>query len=513
MKEIPILVGSGQYVDRRSANIGQSLSPADMAAEAGRLALLDATDQAAFARTIDTLAVARLFEHSVRDKILWPNPFGSSDNMPWSVANRLCIEPKRLLYSEVGGETPQRTVNQIAESIHHGDIRSALIVGAEALGTVRSGLKQGLSFDWNESVVGTFEDLWPDREMASQYEARHGITYPIQVYALFEQARRHQNGLSSEQYRAEIGKLFSPLSKVAAQNPFSFSPIDYTPAEISTVSDDNFLICEPYCKRMVAQDGVNQGAAVVMTSTRQAKKFGIPEQHWVYLHSYADIDELPLLERQELSRSRAQEMALEKVFQDSGMTVDDIDLFDLYSCFPIAVFNACHYMGLPFDGKKKLTVTGGLPFFGGAGNNYSLHAIAEVIALLRNSAFRNALVVSNGGYLSKHSVGLYSSNEMASWEVRSSESNQRLLDNSERVSVVEKTSGLAIIETYAAQYSRSNKIGGFIVGRMISNNERFMAVADSRDEETIRQLFDKQPIGKKINVTHNNAINYFRFIA
>jgi acetyl-CoA C-acetyltransferase len=142
-----------------------------------------------------------------------------------------------------------------------------------------------------------------------------------------------------------------------------------------------------------------------------------------------------------------------------------------------------------------------------------LHAIAEVITSLRNSAFSNALVVSNGGYLSKHSVGLYSSNEMASWEVRSSESNQRILDNSERVSVVEKASGLAIIETYAAQYSRSNKIGGFIVGRMISNNERFMAVADSRHEETMRQLFDKQPIGKKINVTHKNAINYFRFIA
>jgi acetyl-CoA C-acetyltransferase len=206
-------------------------------------------------------------------------------------------------------------------------------------------------------------------------------------------------------------------------------------------------------------------------------------------------------------------MALEKVFLDSEMTVDDIDLFDLYSCFPIAVFNACHYLGLPIDGTKKLTVTGGLPFFGGAGNNYSLHAIAEVITSLRNSGLRNALVVSNGGYLSKHSVGLYSNKAIASWEARSSESNQRLLDSSERVSVVEKASGLAIIETYAAQHSRSNKTSGFIVGRMISNNERFMAVADSRDEETMRQLFDKQPIGKKINVTHKKAINYFRFVA
>ena len=511
MKDVPILVGSAQYIDRRDATVEHSLSPADIAAEVARLALLDASAQPSFVKTIDTLAVARLFEHSVRDQVLWPNPFGCSDNMPWSVANRLNIQPKRLMYSEVGGETPQRLVNQMAESIHKGEIRSALIVGAEALGTVRSAVRQGIKLDWTESVLGDFDDLWPDKAMATENEIQHGITYPIQVYALFEQARRFQTGLSLEEYREEVGRLFAPFSKVAAQNSFSFFPFERSPLEISTPSDQNFLICEPYCKWMVAQDGVNQGAAVVMTSIRQAKEFGIPEQHWVHLRAYADVDELPLLERQDLAGSRAQEIALEKIFVDSGLALSDIDLLDLYSCFPIAVFSACRYLGLPIDGTKSLTLTGGLPFFGGAGNNYSLHAIAEVVLSLRKTPVINALVVSNGGYLSKHSVGLYSSEGEKPWKIRSSEDSQMLLDNSERVSVIEQATGLAVVETYAAQYSRSERAGGFILGRMISNNARFMAIADSRDKETVRHLFDKQPIGKKIGVEHKNGLNYFRF--
>lgn len=40
-------------------------------------------------------------------------------------------------------------------------------------------------------------------------------------------------------------------------------------------------------------------------------------------------------------------------------------------------------LGLSADDSRGLTVTGGPPFFGGAGNNYSMHAIAETVALLR----------------------------------------------------------------------------------------------------------------------------------
>ena len=95
--------------------------------------------------------------------------------MPWSVANRLGITPKRVIYAEVGGETPQRLVNQMSEAIFAGEVTAALLTGAEALATIRHGTRAGLEFDWNEEVEGDYEDLWPDTTMSSAHEVANGI--------------------------------------------------------------------------------------------------------------------------------------------------------------------------------------------------------------------------------------------------------------------------------------------------------------------------------------------------
>ena len=57
-----------------------------------------------------------------------------------------------------------------------------------------------------------------------------------------------------------------------------------------------------------------------------------------------------------------------------------------------------------------LTVTGGLPFHGGPGNNYSMHGIVAMLDVLRSPAQRGTfgMVTANGGFLSKHAAGLYS---------------------------------------------------------------------------------------------------------
>jgi len=60
----------------------------------------------------------------------------------------------------------------------------------------------------------------------------------------------------------------------------------------------------------------------------------------------------------------------------AGVGIDDVGLIDLYSCFPSAVQIAAASLGLSLDEPGRLTVTGGLPDFGGPGNNYTTHAIA-----------------------------------------------------------------------------------------------------------------------------------------
>lgn len=505
----PILVASGQYVDRNPPSPESSLSPADMAAEVARRALLDAGASGDLSATVDVLAVARLFEHSVKDAVMWPNPFGCSNNMPVSVANRLGLKPRRAIYAEVGGETPQRLVNQMAEAIYAGEVRTAILTGAEALATIRNAKRTGVELDWAEQVEGEYEDLWPDDPMSSSYERDHGITFPIQVYALFEQARRHELGLNSEAYRQGIGRLFAPFSDVAANNPYAQFPTARSVDDFATFSAQNFPLCEPYAKWMVAQDAVNQAAAVVMTSVGLARKLGIPPAQWIYLNAYADVDELPVVERPRLASSAAQGLALARVLEDAGVGIDAVEFIDFYSCFPIAVSGACEHLGLPVDGSRALTLTGGLPCFGGPGNNYSLHAIAEVVQQLRGLPSAHALVAANGGYLSKHSAGLYSRTLDGEWQVRDSSTERAQAKAGSNVMVAEQANGAATIESYAALYARGERAGGFIVGRLNADNARFLAVAPPDDAAAHSLLFSDNPIGRPVNVTHSGDLNTF----
>lgn len=505
----PILVGSAQYVDRASPQPGKSLSPADMAAHVAADAIEDAGAAGDLKALVDVLAVARLFEHSVKDTVMWPNPYGNTNNMPRSVARRLDIAPRRHIYAEVGGETPQRLVNQMAEAIYQGEYRAVVLTGAEALATIKNGRRLGLEFDWNEEVEGDFEDLWPEDPMTNSYESSHGITFPIQVYALFEQARRHRYQQDLAACRAGIGTLFEHFSAVAANNPYAQFPTPRSAVELATPSDQNFPLCEPYAKWMVAQDAVNQAAAVVMTSVGVAEALEIPRHHWTYLNAYADVDERFVSERPDLSTSPAQGLALKRVLEDAEVGIGDVDLIDLYSCFPIAVSSACEHLGLPLDGSRPLTLTGGLPFFGGPGNNYSLHAIAEAVQQLRPRSEGHALIAANGGYLSKHSIGLYGCELKGAWQPRSSANEKREAKQASGINVIEQGSGEATIESYAAVYSRGEPAGGYIVARLSSPDDRCLAVADPDDAAASALLFEAEPFGRPVTVSHRDGINYF----
>ncbi|MEC9248831.1 MAG: hypothetical protein VX986_07410 [Pseudomonadota bacterium] len=504
----PILVGSAQYVDRLPANLN-SLSPTDISFLVAEKAITDSAKAQEFKQSIDILVSARLFQDSVKGVPMWPNPYGGPDNLPGAIANRLGISPIQLVYAEVGGETPQRVVNQVAEKIYEGNISTALLTGSEALLTIRSGQKAGLEFDWTEEIGGDFDDLWPHNPMSDDYEAKHGITFPIQVYALLEQVRRNRLGLSQEKYRSSIAELLMPFSLVASRNPYAQFPKALTEEFIANFSEENFPICEPYSKWMVAQDAVNQGAAVVMTSVAKAIEFDIPESQWIFLKSYSDYDELQVTQRPDLSRSPAQGKALSEAMDLAGLRVEDLSFIDLYSCFPIAVWTACESLGLSTEMDTPLTVTGGLPFFGGPGNNYSLHAIAEVVQLLRGQVkTKSALIAANGGYLSKHSVGIYSNSLDQSWD-----SGRRKIDTRfarQTVSVKQKASGVGSIESYAATYKKGKKNSGFIVGRLDDDGKRFLAVPNPEDSQSLAALFEDNPIGKTIHVQpKDSGLNFF----
>ncbi len=159
---------------------------------------------------------------------------------------------------------------------------------------------------------------------------------------------------------------------------------------------------------MVARESVNLGAAVLMCSLGRARELGIPESRWVFIHGLAEGEDINLSERDDPARSRVGEAVLDRALAQAGRRADDMDLLDIYSCFPCAVSAVAGHLGLPADGSRTLSLTGGLPYFGGPGNNYTMHGLAEAVSRLQAAPGAFALVTAVGGMMSKHAAGIYS---------------------------------------------------------------------------------------------------------
>ncbi|MEW9551894.1 acetyl-CoA acetyltransferase [Nonomuraea sp. NPDC050783] len=499
----PVLVGVGQASERIGEPGYRRLSPVELAAEAAREALADTgADAGAVAAAVDTVAGVRQFEISGPGL---PSPLGRSTNYPRSVAVRVGAAPRRAILEVVGGQGPQHLVNELAATIAAGGADVALVFGSEAISTVQHFAAAEDRPDFSESVEGDLEDRgYGLKGLVSRYQVAHGLTDAPSQYALFDNARRARLGQSREEYAAGMGALFAPFTKVAAANPHAAAPVERTAEELVTPSERNRLIAEPYTRYLVAREKVNQGAAVLLMSAGRARRLGVPEDRWVFLHGHADLRERDLLDRADLSRGPASVMAVRHALELAGIGVADLTAIDLYSCFPIAVSHVCDGLGLPADGSRELTVTGGLPFFGGAGNNYSMHAIAEVVGRLRAAPGTYGLVGANGGMLSKYSAGVYST-APAPWRPDRCAALQAEIDSWPAVPHTVRADGRATIETCTVKHGRGGRRTGIVIGRLEADGRRFLATAD--DDRTLDLLSTGEPFGQRVHARSADSGN------
>ncbi|MGV0809267.1 acetyl-CoA acetyltransferase [Mycolicibacterium setense] len=497
----PVLVGVGQFTERIDLDGYRGMSSVELATEAAKAALHDCgADAAAVAQAIDTVAGTRQFEISGPQT---PS-LGISNNYPRSVARNVGAEPARAILEVIGGQSPQHLVTEFSAAIAAGEADVVLLFGSENTSTLRHFSKRDDKPDHSETIEGQLEDRGFGYDgIFDEYTVKHGlIGAPVQ-YGLLENARRARLGLSVADYRQAMAELFAPFSKVAAKNPYSSAPVERSAEELATVTESNRMICDPYPRMMVARDQVNQGAAVLLMSVETARKLGVSEEKWVYLRGHADMKEIKLLERTELGYSDAAVIAVNEALRVAGITLDDVAAFDLYSCFPFPVFNICDGTGLAPDDERGLTLTGGLPFFGGPGNNYSMHGIAEAINEMRDKPGRFALVGGNGGIASKYSVGIYST-EPADWVADGCAALQEKFNTQDRVAITEKADGPATIETYTVRYDWTPRTG-IIIGRLDSDGSRFLAT--TTDEALVDLLSDGEPLGASIVVKSGEKRN------
>ncbi|MGH3556225.1 MAG: acetyl-CoA acetyltransferase [Mycobacterium sp.] len=498
----PILVGVGQAAERIDDADYQGWSPIDLAVAAARAAVVDTgADAQTVIATIDTIACTRQFENSTPGA---PAPLGKSTKYPLSVANRLGAAPKRAVLDVAGGQSPQHLVTEFGHEILAAGADVVLLAGAEVMSTIRHLAKSENKPDFSDDPADP-NGIYQDRGfglfgLTTMEQAAHGLTTAPAQYALLENARRAARGQSRDKYSAAMGVLFAPFTKVAAANPFSAAPEEHSAEELITVTERNRMIADPYPRFLVARDQVNQGAAVLLMSVHAAQRLGIDESKWVFLHGQADLRERNLLERSNFGDGPAAVTAVRHALEVAGLGLDDIDFFDFYSCFPIAVSNITESLGLLPDDPRGLTLTGGLPFFGGAGNNYSMHAIAEAVARVRAKPGSYALVSANGGVVSKTSVGIYSTTP-TELKADNSDELQHDINALDSPPHVVHPNGWATIETYTVVHGRSGQKTGIVIGRLDDGGGRFMSQVAPGDDELVALLENtEQPIGERIYV-------------
>ncbi|HWA63967.1 MAG TPA: acetyl-CoA acetyltransferase [Caulobacteraceae bacterium] len=493
----PIIIGVGEASERIDAPDYKALSPADLAGLASRAALDDALSCEKLAPHVDVIAAIRQFEVSGPGAVA---PFGKADNFPRAVARRIGADPARAILEPVGGQGPQHLVNEFAQRIASGEVGMALFTGSEAISTVRHLASKNETRDWSETIGGELEDRGYGEPLLTPDLPRHGARTPITVYAMCENARRARLKMNRADYALAMGRLFAPFTKVAHENPHAMSREVYSAEELAAVTASNRLVADPFPRRMVARDQANQGAAVLMTSVQKARELGVPEDRWIYLHGGADVRERTVMERQDLSSSPASVLAAKRALQVAGKGVADIGLFDFYSCFPIAVFNVRDGLGIAADDPRPLTVTGGLPFFGGAGNNYSMHAIASMVRALRAHPGQFGLVAANGGFLSKYSVGVYST-APAAWKGFDSKALQAEVDAWPAPVLAGSEAGAGIVETYTIDYAGPAP-KGVVLGRRTGDGARFVAMTEAGDA-IAQQMVASDPLGAKVTWSPN----------
>jgi acetyl-CoA C-acetyltransferase len=494
----PILIGAGQ-ITQRDVDPATALEPAELMRVAALRAAEDAGITAAALASVDVLAVVNILSWTYA-------------NAPRLLAERLDARPRAELYSTIGGNTPQSLVNDLAARVAAGEVELALLAGAEAMHSLTRARRAGVALAWQGGTAAPPDIVGDPRPGTTDHEMRHGFVLPVHIYPLFENALRARTGSAPAAHLHRLGELYARLSRVAADNPYAWFATARSADEIATVDERNRIIAFPYPKLMNAIIDVDQGAALLLTSVGKARALGVPEERWIFLQGCGDAHDLWFVsERRDYASSPAIAAAGAQALEMAGVSIADVDVFDLYSCFPSAVQLGRDALGIAADDPRPLSVTGGLAAFGGPGSNYSMHAIASMMHRLRATRGQRGLVSALGWYVTKHAIGIYGSAPgPLPWRPPArAERLQAELDAMPHPTLSERPDGAAVIETYTVVHDRGGAPQhGLVIGRL-DDGTRFLATLEG-DRAALESVERAEGVGRRGRVrAGDDGVNRF----
>jgi len=369
------------------------------------------------------------------------------------------------------GVLQQTGIAVACESIRDGVCEAAVVVGGEARFRALRATIAGDEAPETPDDRQPDDTLLPQEEFYLPEETNSGLGYmPVNYYALMESAYRHARGWSVEEGRDRVASLYSRFSEVSEGNPDAWKPGRVEPDVIRNPGERNPMLAFPYTKLHNTSWNVDQAGALLLCSESLADELEIPQAQRVYPLGSAQCEQmLSVALRQRLDSVPGVAAAGRALSEALGFPLSEVELVDLYSCFPVAVLAYASELEIPLE--RDLTVTGGMPFAGGPLNNYVLQATCRMAQLLRERPGARGLVSSVSGLLTKQGLGVWSSLPPEQPFVQ--------------VDVTEEVESLNPPVKVLADYRGRASVAGFTVVYSAGQPQQGVAMLDTDDGERV----------------------------
>ena len=480
----PVLVGVGVAV-RREDDPANALEPIDLMLEAVRAAGDDSGAPALLAE-VRSIAVPR-------GRWRYRNPSGE-------IARAIGATRATTIVSSVG-VLQQTLIANACQAIADGKDDSALVTGSDAGYRILRAKLAGIRAEERDQDDEPDVRLEPKTELRHPAEVAAGLKMPVGLYAMLESARRAAHGLSVDAHRDTLAARYARFAEIAASNPDGWTRTLFDAATIRNDGPRNPMQAFPYTRAHCSTWNVDQAAALLFCSAERAEALGIDRSRWVFPLASAESNHMvPLAARADLIRSPGADATARAVIEAGGIAAADIDLIELYSCFPIAVDTFADALGLSQD--RDMTITGSMAFAGGPYNNYFLQATARAAQLLRAGAGRTALLSCVSGILTKQAFALWSNEP----------SQNRFVSRDVSAEVAAAAAELPVV----LDYSGGGRIAGCTVLHargeqpravaLIDTDHGARAIAVSNADEIIAGMQSEEWVGRRVHITAGELV-------
>ena len=343
-----------------------------------------------------------------------PGLLGSLDRIVCPQGSWALVDPARTVAGRIGalqaqtslaqiGVSQQEVINHALTTIAAGESDLVAVIGGEARAWERQG-----GVETEESPGPPDETMTRPPDFVAPVELSAGLIWPvIQQYALIENALAAAEHLSSDAQRDDIAALWARFNVVATRNPHAAFCTPRSADEIAAPGPRNRPLAYPYNLWHSSQWTVDQSAALLLCSAGRAAEAGIPADRWLFphvaLHCSAAVT---LTARRYLHAWPAMGVLGRAAETHLGRSLRDLQLAEVYSCFPAAVRVQQRELGLDTSGTP--TLTGGMAFAGGPFNHYVLQSLVTMGHRLRDSPNELGLVTTVSGMLSKPGLAVWS---------------------------------------------------------------------------------------------------------